>query len=298
MPSAEEAPKESHGEKRRKLLELLKDMSKGQTDVPQSGGKKIPGRPPKQTKQITAGLRIRDTQGGQTDNATSYKQVKRPLGDKNVITLNIQVDVTYDGLIQCLKEAFFPGGLNPVVGHSDDYDMEAVNCSNMILSQDPQSDFTLRRYLSEKMISGSFRIHLLLKPRITLTPEVTDGDVNEDTAAGDNTNEDTRNSMSPDASEDFFQDPTLPDLQLTSASTAALDRAVLEACEGTSVSVLVAAGDPPYFAELLPESSSWCAPEESFDVDHSGQPVHVDDPHSPNPGSAQLLDTGTPTVDI
>jgi hypothetical protein len=98
------APDERQAEKRKKLLKLLCEMGGEST---QSAVKKKPGRPSSQVKPCTIGLRLSK---GKRDNVTrksGFQQVKCPLGDKTMLSMNLSTDSAYHELLQTVREAFF-----------------------------------------------------------------------------------------------------------------------------------------------------------------------------------------------
>ena len=45
-----------------------------------------------------------------------WQQVKAPLGDKNMITMKMDVNQCYQVVLETVKDAFFPNGVNPAMG--------------------------------------------------------------------------------------------------------------------------------------------------------------------------------------
>ncbi len=143
---------ETQVQKRRKLLKLLLSGNKKSDPA-----KKAAGRPPAEKKKVTAGLRLSRPQGGNKP----YIQLKSPLGDANTIALAVSMNATYEEVLEVMRSAFFPENVSPVLGDANYYTMAVVNTGNDIIEGALDCSFTIRAYLSKKMIAGSLRLHLL-----------------------------------------------------------------------------------------------------------------------------------------
>ncbi len=140
-------------DKRKKLLTLL-----GQMDSSHSAKavtKRNPGRPICETKRCTIGLRVSKNQSG------VFKQIKCPTGDKNVITMPLRTAVSYEELLKSVMEIMFPDGENQVIGPASDYHIQLVNASNKEVRTCVPGEFSLRKYIDERMVGGAPRLHLL-----------------------------------------------------------------------------------------------------------------------------------------
>jgi hypothetical protein len=142
--------------------------------------KRKAGRPVKKHRVVQFGLRILCKDEESTHQyQRPWKQVKTPLGDKNMISMQIDASQCYESLLQMVKDAFFPDGVNRMVGDIGSYHgFEIVNGQN-----DNVRDgivFTLSTYIEKKMVSGSVRLYLLLAEEASL-----DDDLNEMGLLGD-----------------------------------------------------------------------------------------------------------------
>ncbi|XP_064626922.1 G2/M phase-specific E3 ubiquitin-protein ligase-like [Lineus longissimus] len=123
------------------------------------------GRPVSMKRAVEMRLRILCKQDDGTvthPGRRDSKPVKKPLGDKNMINLKIDPSIGYEQFLEIVKEAFFPGGMNPVVGDIDLFQgFELVDGLNINICTGLQ-DFSLNKYIEKKNTSGALRLNLLL----------------------------------------------------------------------------------------------------------------------------------------
>ena len=137
--------------KRANLLRLLRDEGDSKCN------KRVTGRPRCSQRAVTIGLRIPKSGG-------KFHQVKSPLGDKNLISVKLDMSLPYEELQKEIQGVFFKDGNNMVLGDVSKYNTCIVNASNAHVS-DCVHNFSLKKYIEENRILGALRLHLLCTPR-------------------------------------------------------------------------------------------------------------------------------------
>jgi hypothetical protein len=154
-------------EKRKILLLHLRQQYSG------SRVKKKVGRQPRAERVIQLGLRVDvGVEVGQDGiSVRKHKTIKAPLGDKNTIALKFDIDVSYTDMLHMVKQAFFPGGVSPVLGDGTNFStFELVNGRNINISDGP-TIFTINGYIQDHMIPGSVRLYLMCIPHASISGE-------------------------------------------------------------------------------------------------------------------------------
>ena len=76
--------------------------------------------------------------------------------------LDLNDESTYTVMLDNITNAFFPNGENPVIGNVQQFETSIVNVSNRCVFAEVE-DFTLRKYIQAKRVTGVVRFHLLCK---------------------------------------------------------------------------------------------------------------------------------------
>jgi hypothetical protein len=163
------APNDDHQDRRKHLLKLLRHNYSGKRQQKSALLMTKQGRPKRKTRVVQFGMRL--ALSNDDDSKINHQNVKSPLGDKNQIALTVDLNASYEDVLQTVTEALFPGDRNPVIGPRSDFsDFQIVNGHNTNVRSGLSQPFTLPVYVDQHLIPGAIRLFLLIKPAESLLP--------------------------------------------------------------------------------------------------------------------------------
>ena len=153
--------------RRERLLELIrrKGTSKPARPGPTRGSPVTAGRPKQTSRVISIGMRLLSERKRDAKGARIAVTVKSPLGDKNVVAIEFDLDANYDQMLCKITATLLKNGVNSVAGKAAEYLLEMANGRNENVRSAITGYFTLANYLEEKHIPGAIRLYLGQLPR-------------------------------------------------------------------------------------------------------------------------------------